>query len=149
MELAVKYQSWQFLWALLLGIALGWEYDFLWGLRRTVAFVTWLWDLLVGFSLLLGNWLLFLYVGDGEYRLFFLPTTILGFFLWRKTLGKAMRVCSRWFWQTAVLPVTIFWRNFKKIIEKMKFFLKNLFSNRKKSVKIKEQHSIGGGENGG
>lgn len=106
-------------------------------------------DLFAGLELLVANWLLFLYVGDGEYRLFFLPGIGAGFFAWKKTLGGIIRKGSGLFWLWCFLPVAGIGRILKKFMEKQKKFLKYLFSNRKKSVKIKEQHSISGGENGG
>ncbi len=148
MELEVYEQAQQFLWSLILGLSLGICYDVLWGLRRTMPFLTWILDLFMGMILLVGNWLLFLYVGDGEYRIFFLPTTVLGFLLWKKTLSKYFRIVTRFFWRIFLLPLTIFHRILKKIIEKMKIFLKNPFSKREKSSKIKGQQSISGGENG-
>ena len=141
MELGVTYQAWQFLWAMTLGLALGCLYDLLWGLRKILPFLTVVCDLLVGLGLLVGNWLLFLYVGDGTYRLFFLPSTALGFFLWKMLPGRYFSVGALWFWRVLFLPLSIFWGILKKILEKMKIFLKNPFSNRKKSVKIRRQHS--------
>lgn len=146
MELGIYEQAWQFVWSVLLGILSGICYDTLWGVRHTIPFLTWIMDLIMGIFFLIGNWLLFLYVGDGSYRIFFLPTTALGFFLWKKTMSKYFRVGIRLFWRIVFLPFEVFLGILKKFIEKIKKFLKNLFSKREKSSKIKRQNSINGGK---
>lgn len=148
MELRVLIQAWQFLLALGCGVALALVYDFLWGMRRELPGLTWLGDLVIGLCLLFGNLLLLLYVGDGEYRIFFLPATALGFFLWCRSLSPLCRRGSRVLWHIFLLPIHGIRRILKKILEKLKIFLKNPFSNRKKSVKIKGQQSVNGGERG-
>ena len=148
MEWGILEQGSQGLWAFALGLALGLFYDVLWGLRREVPRLTGLWDLIFGLGLFFGNLLLFLYSGRGEFRLFFLPCIGGGMFLWRRWVSPWIRRGIAMIWKVLFLPVTLFCRFLKKIVGKLKFFLKNPFSNRKKSVKIKGQHSINGGESG-
>ena len=149
MEIGIYEQGMQFLWAFLWGILMGVFYDMLWGLRSRVPFLTWATDLLTGGLLLAGNWLLFLYVGDCRYRIFFLPSTAVGVVLWRKSLSGYFRVGVAFFWKIVVFPFAAIYGILKKIIEKMKNFFKNLFSNQEKSSKIKGQQTIDGGENSG
>ena len=149
MEIGIYEQGRQFLWAFLWGILVGIFYDILWGLRKRAPFLTWLSDLLMGGIFLTGNWLLFLYVGECKYRIFFLPATLSGVYLWRKTLSRYFRIGVAWVWRILAFPFAVIWGILKKIIEKMKIFLKNLFSKREKSSKIKGQQIINGGESGG
>lgn len=147
MELGIIQQGRQFLCAFFMGSLWGLCYDVLWGLRHTVPAITWLADGFVGLYILVGNWILFFYVGEGQYRIFFFASSVLGFFLWRKTLSNLFRRGSCEFWRILFYPVRVISRILKKIIEKLKKFFKTPFSNRKKSVKIKGQQSINGGEN--
>ncbi|MBR6826113.1 MAG: spore cortex biosynthesis protein YabQ, partial [Oscillospiraceae bacterium] len=129
-------------------ITFGCCYDLLSGLRMELHFLTFLLDILMGLAVLFGNWLLFLYGGEGTYRLFFLPGTILGFYLWKWTLSRGFRRISGLLWRCVFFPFGILHRILGKIIEKTKIFLKNPFSKWKKSVRIKRQHSVNGGEGG-
>lgn len=147
MELGVLEQGRQFLICLISGLFYGVFYDLLWGLGKDRPILRWITDLLAGIGLFIDNWLLFLYVGDGEYRIFFLIGIFAGFLLWRGTASKYFRKGCSLFWKVFFIPFVVIWRIFDKIIKKMKKFFKNLFSNRKKSVKIKRRQSVNGGEN--
>ncbi len=149
MELRIPEQGLQFLWALASGLTIGLVYDLLWGLRQEIPRITHLGDLLTGVALLVINVLLLLYVGDGEYRIFFPIGTAVGFVLWRLSGSRGFRAGNRLFWRLFLfLPgkILVF---LKKIIKKMKIFLKYPFSKRGKSVKIKGQHLSNGGESSG
>ena len=148
MELSVSQQGLQFLIAVSVGLVLGCIYDFLWGMRKGAPFLTGLLDLVMGLMVLVGNWILFFYVGDGEYRLFFLPGIGVGYFLWSRLLRKGFRRGILWLLRLLFLPMTITGRFLEKIIEKTKKFLKNPFSKRKKSVKINRKQFLNGGEIG-
>ncbi len=148
MEIQIAEQAMQFLLAGLTGLSMGCIYDLFRALRRTVRGLTWLLDLLFGSLLLFGNLLLLLYVGEGEYRIFFLVASALGFGLWMWTLSPLLLPLMCRFWRLLLWPFVQISRFFKKIIEIMKLFLKKDFSKRKKSVKIKERHSQNGGECG-
>ncbi|MBP3412924.1 MAG: hypothetical protein J6K89_06650 [Oscillospiraceae bacterium] len=148
MEIQIAEQGLQFLLAGLTGLSMGCIYDLFRALRRTVRGLTWLLDLLFGSLLLFGNLLLLLYVGEGEYRIFFLVASTLGFGLWMWILSPLLLPLMCRFWRLLLWPFVQISRFFKKIIEKMKLFLKKDFSKRKKSVKIKKRHSQNGGESG-
>ena len=146
MELRIGVQGWQFLVTCVAGVALAVVYDVLWGLRRELKWMTHVGDLLFGITVLVGNVLLMLYVGEGEYRIFFPIGIATGFVLWTVTVRPVARRGIRGFWRGLLwLPRKIY-RILKKIVKILKKFFKTPFSNGKKSVKIKKQRSLNGGE---
>lgn len=148
MELSISQQGTQFLISVSVGIVLGCIYDLLWGMRKGAPFLSGFLDLVMGLIVLVGNWILFFYVGDGEYRLFFLPGIGGGYFVWSRLLRKRFRRGILWLFGLFFLPMTLMGGILKKIIEKTKKILKNLFSKRKKSVKINRKRFLNGGEIG-
>ena len=141
----ISQQGWQFLLSFLLGVGLGCLYDLLRALRRKRRGLTWLLDLLFALFVLIGNFLLMLYGGRGSYRIFFLLSSAGGFCLWMLTLSRSFLHLFGSFWKLIGSIMGILLWIPKKIIEKTKIFLKKLFSNRKKSVTIKERHLRKGG----
>jgi hypothetical protein len=125
-----------FLYALLLGLILGAVYDFLRIPGRRFRLLTPLLDLVFGLLLFLGNFLLFLYVGQGSYRIYFLVASAGGFLLWMRLMRRFSLLIFGYFWKAIAFVLSFPVRILYKIIEKMKIFLKKLFSNRKKSVTI-------------
>ena len=137
MELPLGLQSEQFLCSFLLGCLLAACYDILRGLRRNARKLTHGLDALFALLCLVGNLLLALYVGRGEYRIFMLVGSLLGAWLWFLTLSRLFIRLSTQIWYILGMPLRVLWRIFEKILEKTKKFLKNIFSRRKKSVTIK------------
>ena len=146
MELGVLQQGRQFLLCAFAGVVLGSYYDLLWTMGENRRVLTWIGDFLSGTGLLVANCLLLLYVGDGEYRIFFLVGLFVGYLLWKVTMSKLFRKGCRLFWSIIFFPTAIIWKLLIKFVKKIKFFFKNPFSKREKSVKIKGQQSIDGGE---
>ncbi len=122
MEQRIAEQGWQFLMAGGLGVSLALVYDLLWGLRQELGWVTALADLLIGLWLLLGNLLLLVYVGDGEYRIFFPVGIAAGYGLWRVTVKRAVRGGSRALWRVVLWIPRKIWCFLKKFIKKRKNF---------------------------
>lgn len=148
MELPLAFQGSQFLLAVLLGIAYGLVYDLLRGLRRTARKLTHILDLLVCILILCGNLLFALYVGRGEYRIFMAMASILGAAVYFSTLGRLLLSLFCAFWKLLFLPFRKIFCFLCKIFKKLQFFAKNLFSFRKKSVKIKAQCKMKPAKNG-
>ena len=120
MELPLTLQGQQFLLAALMGAAFGLLYDILRGLRRVARWATHLLDVLFVLSFLFGSLLFALWIGNGEYRVFMLPGTLLGMVLYFSTLSLVILPCSRFFWRFLTLPLRKFAGLCKKILEKMK-----------------------------
>lgn len=146
MRIGVLAQGYGFLACTFAGIALGILRDILWAMGKDKKFLKWVADLLTGLCLLIINLVLFLYIGDGEYGIFFPVGVLFGFLLWRWEASKGFRHICIVVWTWIFFPFAKIWGFLKKIIKKMKKILKNPFSNRKKSVKIKGQQSANGGE---
>lgn len=120
MELKVIEQGRQFLLCLLGGMGLGAFLDILITLGKTVRFLRWITDLLVGMGLLVVNWLLFLYVGDGEYRIFFPVGVFAGCMIWKISLGRYFRIGCSLFWKILSIPCVKICRILKNFIKKCK-----------------------------
>ena len=135
MEQRIPIQAWQFLWAVASGILPGMFYDFIRGLEQEVPRVTPIGDVLTGLILLLGNVLLLLYVGDGEYRLFFPVGTAAGYGLWKVTGSTLLRRGSRLLWGMILYVPRKIWRILKKFIKNMKIFLQTPFQMKKNRLK--------------
>ena len=118
MELPVSFQARQLLWSLLLGAALGLQFDALHLPCRLQSrphpLLTQLADLLFVLSLLPALLLLALYVGEGRLRLFMLVFAALGAALYALTLRKVL-----------VLPVVIILKKFLFFVKKQLLFSKN------------------------
>lgn len=144
----LRGQLGEFLYSLLAGGSLGLLYDSFSVLRGKSTVLCHVFDGLFALCVLFGNFLLFLYVGQGTYPIFYLGGLCLGFFLWKKTLGRLYSPVFR----LLTLPVrrifALIFRIPEKIIKKCKIFLKNLFSNRKKSVTIEGRQIRRGGSLG-
>lgn len=136
MEVGISEQGMQFVFTVVFGLSMGLVYDILWSLRQEMPWLVHIIDFLTGLILLLCNVVLLLYVGDGEYRIFFPVGICVGFVLWRVTGGRFRSVLNKVLWRPIFfLPrkILVF---LQKFIRKLKKFLKNPFSNKKKSVKI-------------
>jgi len=136
MEVGISEQGMQFVFTVVFGLSMGLVYDILWSLRQEMPWLVHIIDFLTGLILLLCNVVLLLYVGDGEYRIFFPVGICVGFVLWRVTGGRFRSVLNKAIWRPIFfLPrkILVF---LQKFIRKLKKFLKNPFSNKKKSVKI-------------
>lgn len=149
MDPGILQQARQFVICVVGGISFGIFWDVLRGLRRDSLALRGITDFLVGIGLLIDNWILFLYVGKEDYRIFFLVGLFCGFLLWRVTVSEYFTKGCRLFWRGIFFPWAAIWGILKKIIKKSKKIFKNPFSNERKSVKIKGQQSTNGGENGG
>ncbi|MBP3313820.1 MAG: spore cortex biosynthesis protein YabQ [Oscillospiraceae bacterium] len=90
MALTVWEQGAQFLSTLVLGMVLGLSYDFFRGLRHAFPKCGCLADGLWSIFALLSCNLFTLYVGKGAFLLFLFPGAGIGFFLYRKTLGRVL-----------------------------------------------------------
>lgn len=139
MEQPLLQQSEQFLLSLALGAALGVWYDLLRGLRRNVRFLTHAADAVFCLTVLFGALCTALFVGGGQYRLFMAIGTASGAALYFLTLGRVFLPLFDGFWRILTAPARLACRFFKKSAKKLRFFSKNLFSNRKLSDKIKRQ----------
>jgi len=82
MELPLSFQGKQFFYAALLGVLYGVHYDLLRGLRRNGKWLTHLLDTYYALTCLLGNFLLALYIGRGQFRIFMLAAIVLGMSVW-------------------------------------------------------------------
>lgn len=127
MSLPLAFQGGQLLSAVLLGACYALVYDLLRGLRRNAKWLTQLLDLCFCLILLLGNFLLALFVGKGQYRIFMLLATILGAALWFLTLSRLFLPLSRLFWRILFLPLRLLWQGCKKIRRISKKYFKKLY----------------------
>ena len=141
MELPLAFQGAQFFKALLLGILYGVHYDFLRGLRARGRWRTIFVDAYYALTFLIGNFLLALYVGKGEFRIFMLCAIVLGMTAWFLTLSRFVRRSFGVFWRIVLWPLHLLRRICKKILEKTKKILKNIFSFAKKRVIIKSEEN--------
>lgn len=146
MERSVLLQAGQFLWSVGLGAALGLCYDLLRGLRRSLRVLTGLLDLVFCMLVLLSGLWSALYICGGQYRIFMFLGTSAGAALWFLTIGRLFLRLSCGFWSILILPLRLCGKFFGNFFKKLRIFLKNLFSRRKKSVKISKHHSRGGTE---
>lgn len=87
MELPVSLQGWQFCACLLAGLALAGIYDLLKMLRRLLHWPYWPMDIIFCPIMLLTVPALALYVGAGDFRLFFFPAVALGAVFWFLTIS--------------------------------------------------------------
>ena len=125
--------------AFLVGLCLGLLFDICTVLGRKRGFFRHGFDLLFALGVLLGNVYLFLQCGRGSFELFYLLGMGSGFLLWRKSLGRVFLPVFGKIYAFIGAVIGEILGIPKKIIKKSKFFLKKLFSNRKKSVTIKER----------
>lgn len=140
MELPLSLQAVQFLLSALVGLAYGIHYDILRGLHRTLPALKHLLDFWFSLSFLIGNLLLALYAGNGEYRIFMLLGTALAMVVYFLTVSRFFVLVFTKFWQFLTLPLRFIARNCKKYLKNLLKIVKNIFSTRKKSVTIIKQH---------
>ena len=140
MELPLSLQGVQFLLSALVGLAYGIHYDILRGLRRTLPAAKHLLDFWFALTFLIGNLLLALYVGNGEYRIFMLLGPALTMVVYFVTISRFFLLVFTKFWQFLNFPLRFVCKSCKKFIRKLLKKVKNIFSSRKKSVKIDTQH---------
>ena len=98
-------------------------------------------DLLFALCVFVANLYLFLCRGRGSFPLYYIFGIASGFFLWRKTLGRIFLPVFGKIYGFIGFLIDRIWGFLKKIIKKCKIFLKKPFSNRKKSVTIKERRN--------
>ncbi|MBE6984616.1 MAG: hypothetical protein E7434_03180 [Ruminococcaceae bacterium] len=139
MELPLSFQGKQFFYAALLGVLYGVHYDLLRGLRRNGKWLTHLLDTYYALTCLLGNFLLALYIGRGQFRIFMLAAIVLGMSVWFLTCSRIFRRIFEKFWRIFLLPLRLLWQLCKKILKKTKKILKYIFSFVKKRVIIKRK----------
>ena len=140
MELPLSLQGVQFLLSALVGLAYGIHYDILRGLRRTLPAAKHLLDFWFALTFLIGNLLLALYVGNGEYRIFMLLGTALAMVVYFVTISRFFLLVFTKFWQFLTFPLRFICKSCKKFLRKLLKKVKNIFSSRKKSVTIDTQH---------
>ncbi|MBE6928341.1 MAG: hypothetical protein E7467_07645 [Ruminococcaceae bacterium] len=142
MELPLSLQSSQCLLSLLVGLGYGMVYAFFKALRLNVRWLTHLTDLLFSLAVLFGNFLLMLYVGRGQFRIFMFFATCIGFFLWFLTLHKLLYPFFVRLWHFFLWPFRILWRFCKNILKKTGKISKKFFSFVKKRVIIKRTKTL-------
>lgn len=114
----------RFLWACLLGAALGLFYDFLRFLRPR-----WLGDLLFSGGLLWASVYLAFGVCGGETTIWYTAGMLLGGTLWTKTLGKWVRPFFQGLYNRVIRAFSHIFRPIKYIFKKIRKKQKNLFAS--------------------
>lgn len=111
--------GWRFLWACLLGLALGFFYGFLRPLRTRHSILA---DLLF-FPVLFYVWLYLSFaICRGDIRIGYTAGLFVGAAAWEITVGKWLRPIFHWFWKVISMIFQKFLWPFKKIFQ---FFCKN------------------------
>ena len=139
MELPLSLQAIQFLLSALVGLAYGIHYDLLRALRQTLPALRHILDFWFALSFLIGNLLLALYVGNGQYRIFMLLGTVLAMTVYFLTVSRFLVGIFTKFCGIITFPLRFFGAKCKKILKKLVKKAKNIFSTRKKSVTIKNR----------
>lgn len=124
--------AWRFVWACLHGAALGAVYSFLRPLRPRA-----LWDALFVLALLYASLLLSFAVCKGDPRFGDAVGMYAGMLLWYLTLGKWLKPVFSGFWKGIGRITGVILYPGKKIFEKMRKIIKNIFASLKKWVTIK------------
>ncbi|MBE6992608.1 MAG: hypothetical protein E7430_08550 [Ruminococcaceae bacterium] len=141
MELPVSLQSWQFCACLLAGLALAAIYDILKMLRRLTRLPYWPMDIIFSLVLLLTVPALALYVGGGDFRLFFFPALVLGAVFWFITISPLFSAVMLWIGDIFGLCVRILTVPVRALKNKINFLIqksKNIFQFIKKCYTIKK-----------
>lgn len=121
MEHPIVHHLSQCLAALGLGFGLGLWYDFIRGQRRACPSLTWLFDLIFGVTFLPALWLFGLYVGGGQFELFFFPLGFLGWLAYERAVHPWLAPC---FFRI----FSRYYRVLKKILKKVAKIGKKFFS---------------------
>ena len=127
MELPLSLQGVQFLLSALVGLAYGIHYDILRGLRRTLPAAKHLLDFWFALTFLIGNLLLALYVGNGEYRIFMLLGTALTMVVYFVTISRFFLLVFTKFWQFLTFPLRFVCKSCATVISKPAGYI-SLFS---------------------
>jgi len=134
MEISVSNQFFQALSSIVLGIAIGFFYDFLKIIRIRVKqnLITYIVDIIfwvvVGFAVFMMS----MVVGQGELRIFMITSTVIGAALYFITMSRfTIKVCNKLvdiivkILQTIAAPFIRIYKFIKKIMKKLKKHFKN------------------------
>lgn len=130
MELPVSLQVVQLAWAAALGAGLAVQYDVLRVIRRRLRRTTHLLDLFFWLTTLAACLLFALYVGQGQFRLFFFVGIGCGSSLWFLTLSRPFCRLIRQIFHILCLP----FRALGKICKKFPKKRKNTFQDEKNGI---------------